>query len=238
MLGAADLNYIITMFALIRLGYTVLIFSPRLTVAGYVSLMKTTSSDTIVHTDAMASLVSKVQEERTISPFLMCLRRDYDQVGWGSLGFRLSKDGASKRVAYIMHSSGSSGLPKPIYQTHSACLGNYASGYGLRALTTVPLYHTHGHAGLYRTMFNHGTMYMYNANLPLTSSNITRILEEVKPKILFAVPYALKLVGESQQGIDALKSCDIVSSAGSALPNELGNRLTEQGIHIIVFLGT
>ena len=231
MLGAADLNYIVTMFALIRLGYTVLIFSPRLAIEGYTSLMEATSCRTMVHSTAMRSLVLKIQEQRPLSSFYMCSRADYGHDTSDPLDFRPSEDGVSKRIA-------SSGLPKPIYQSHPACIGNYTVGYGLRAVTTLPLFHTHGHAGLYRTMFNRGLMHMYNANMPLTSSNITQVLEEVKPQILFAVPYALKLVGETQRGVDALKTCDIVSAAGSACPDELGNRLTEQGIHIIVYLGT
>jgi acyl-CoA synthetase (AMP-forming)/AMP-acid ligase II len=41
----------------------------------------------------------------------------------------------------IIHSSGSTGFPKPIIATHKAAIGNLAMNFGLTSLTTLPLYH-------------------------------------------------------------------------------------------------
>jgi len=50
----------------------------------------------------------------------------------------------------------------------------------------------------------------------------------------WGVPYVLKLLAETEEGIDCLKRSKVVSSSGSVTPDELGDRLTKEG----VFLGS
>lgn len=41
----------------------------------------------------------------------------------------------------VVHSSGSTGFPKPIIATNKAAVGNLIMNFGLTSLTTLPLYH-------------------------------------------------------------------------------------------------
>jgi hypothetical protein len=50
---------------------------------------------------------------------------------------------------------------------------------------------------------------------------------------VWTVPYVLKLLAETERGIQVLKKCKVVSSNGSRCPDELGDLLTARG----VFLG-
>lgn len=63
-------------------------------------------------------------------------------------------------------------------------------------------------------------------------------LESVRPKVLFAVPYALKLLAESERTLKLLAECKAVSSSGSGCPDQLGNRLVEAGVNLFTFFGT
>lgn len=203
------------------------------------SLLDKTGCKGVVHGLSFASVVGKLQQQTDIERFAIIQRSQYDRGGIPETisQCELDTESASSHVAYIMHSSGSTGLPKPIWQTHRACLENYSPGNGRRGFCTAPFYHNHGHAVFYRSLYAHGTIFLCNAHVPLTSTNLITALEEIKPQIVFAVPYILKLLAESDQGIKSLCACEVVSSSGSQCPDELGDHLVAQGVNLISLFG-
>jgi len=54
----------------------------------------------------------------------------------------------------------------------------------------------------------------------MTSANLVRIIDQspVRPEQHFAVPYVLKLMGETEEGVKSLARFDAVSFAGAAVP--------------------
>lgn len=54
----------------------------------------------------------------------------------------------------------------------------------------------------------------------------------------YAVPYVLKLLAETEEGIECLAGFEAVSYAGAAVPDDLGDRLTERGVNLVSFYGT
>lgn len=76
-------------------------------------------------------------------------------------------------------------------------------------------------------------MYYFNYSLPLTKQNLAATIEQVKPDLLFCVPYILKLLGESEEGIRCLASIDLVMYGGSACPDDLGDLLVRHGVNIV-----
>jgi acyl-coenzyme A synthetase/AMP-(fatty) acid ligase len=144
---------------------------------------------------------------------------------------------ASSRTSFIIHSSGSTGLPKPIFQTHKACLTNYSSSTGYRAFLTLPLYHNHGLSTFFRGVYSGNPTYFFNANLPLSASNLLRAMEAAQPESFHGVPYALKLLAETDQGIKALAKCKLVLYGGSSCPDELGDKLVNAGVYVVGHYG-
>ena len=241
LLGAIDLSYFVTMHSMSRLGYSILMLSTRLSTEAYVSLLEKTNCNLVLHSPAHAAILTDVISHRPISaveihsrPQLDALKRSRRRMPT----FQISSSSASSRIAFILHSSGSTGLPKPVFQTHSAMISGMATGYGGRALNTLPLFHLHGLGMMQRTMFKGGATFFPNPRLPLTVSGVCSILEAVKPNALFAVPYTLKLIAERPQGIETLSRCEVVTAAGSACPDELGHFLTENGVHLVSVCGT
>jgi hypothetical protein len=57
-------------------------------------------------------------------------------------------------------------------------------------------------------------------NLPLTAANICKIIKAspTPPVQHFAVPYVLKLLAETEEGVEALAQFEAVSFAGAAVP--------------------
>lgn len=87
-------------------------------------------------------------------------------------------------------------------------------------------------------MYQRKTVFFLNPNLPLTCEGLTVAMKEAQPAVLCAVPYVLKLLGEQQSGIEVLRSCRQVLFAGSQCPDELGDRLVDQGVNLASFLGS
>lgn len=79
---------------------------------------------------------------------------------------------------------------------------------------------------------------MYNADLPLTAQNLLTTLRDHPIEILYAVPYALKLLGESQEGLRVLSALQLVMFGGSACPKPIGDKLVRNGVFLISHYGT
>ncbi|KIV88771.1 hypothetical protein PV10_08416 [Exophiala mesophila] len=240
-LGHSTLEYLITIIALSRLGFTVLFLSTRISEEAYISLLESTnSSHLIVH----SSFQKTVAGIKNILPQLEVVsildRSDFDNENTAHFNTNqyLNPDEESTKTSWIIHSSGSTGLPKPIYQTHQAALRNYESNMGMEGFITLPLFHAHGLSSVFRGITAYKKIYMYNASLPLTSPNLLSIMRQHRFEIFYGVPYALKLLSESKEGIEALASMKIVMFGGSACPDGLGDLLVENGVNLISHYGT
>ncbi|KAL9123590.1 MAG: hypothetical protein Q9175_008325 [Cornicularia normoerica] len=239
LLGPSNFEYIITMFALGRLGYTVLILSPRLAVHAYESLLEETQCNTLVISTDLNPAIDRIRQRRQLRSLSIIPNDDFQmyRATARERSVECRETSMSQKIAFIMHSSGSTGPPKCIYLTHAACLHNFSMGYPLECFLTLPLYHMHGHSSLYRAMYQRKTCFIYNASLPLTSTSLFAALDAVHPELLLTVPYGLKLLSESQSGIDVLRNCRIVSYAGSACPDELGDYLSACGVTLVSTFG-
>ena len=241
LLGPSNFEYLITIFALSRLGYSILLLSNRLAPRAYEFLIEKTGSQWIVYSKQFAATVAELNRTRSIGALPMLTKADFSTVIRSDPPFvhtALNRKEHTHKTSFIIHSSGSTGFPKPIHQSHAACLKSYALGFGKTAFTTLPLYHNFGIANTYRSMFKHKEIYFYNANVPQTGQGLTEVIECARPGLIAAVPYSYKLLAETQKGVNALRSCDIVMSGGSACPDDLGNRLVGHGINLIVQFGT
>jgi acyl-coenzyme A synthetase/AMP-(fatty) acid ligase len=228
------------MLGLSRLGYAVLILSPRLPVGACISLLRAAEATTIVYHPRFAQMVHDIKTDADIMSTPLLLLSEYDIPATSSskrFELEIDKEVASNRVAFIMHSSGSTGLPKLIHQTHRSCLETFAFGWGARSFTAAPIFHTYGHSTLFRSLYTRGTLFMHNANVPVTSQSLITVMEKIEPEVFLAVPYLLKLISESPRGLKALRACNVVNTSGSACPDELGNLLTENGVHYVTALG-
>lgn len=87
-------------------------------------------------------------------------------------------------------------------------------------------------------MWMRKTAYLYSTSLPLTADYLVNVIEAVQPEAVHVVPYALGLMAEKDRGVEALKTCKVVTAAGARTPDELGDRLVRVGINLGVVFGT
>lgn len=102
---------------------------------------------------------------------------------------------------------------------------------------TQPLFHSFGFYETFRSIYSGKPMYYFNYSLPITSKNLTDAVEYVKPELLFCVPYILKLLGETEKGIQSLAAIDLVMYGGSACPDDLGDALVKSGVNLVANYG-
>ncbi|KAB2571366.1 Non-canonical non-ribosomal peptide synthetase FUB8 [Lasiodiplodia theobromae] len=242
LLGPSNLDYVITLLALSRMGFAVLFLSTRLPTEAYVSLLQKTSCTKIVASPRFAStIVEDIRGEGgyPISSFPQLDKSVYGRRPSSSARFQRRTELVNEEqcISFIVHSSGSTGLPKPIYQTHRACLSNYALGSGMRAFVTLPLFHNHGLATTFRGIVSGKRTVLFNANLPLTNAHLVDAMRAADAESFHCVPYALKVLAESEEGIEQLRRCRLVLFGGSSCPDELGDELVRRGVYIVGHYG-
>ncbi|KAI1408863.1 L-aminoadipate-semialdehyde dehydrogenase [Hypoxylon sp. FL1857] len=240
LLGPSNLDYIITMLALMRLGgFSVLFLSTRLQTEAYVNLLRETRCRFVIRTPtSYAATASRISEEYEIAQFDLVEYSVYSKVDTASTRYqRPVIENEAQKIAFIVHSSGSTGLPKPIYQNHRSCLTNYSVGSGMRAFVTLPLYHNHGLSTFFRGITSSVTTAFFDASLPMTHDNLVNALEQFRPESFHCVPYSLKLLSESEHGIDLLRQCNLVLFGGSSCPDDLGDRLVNAGVYLVGHYG-
>ncbi|KAH6670261.1 nonribosomal peptide synthetase-like protein [Plectosphaerella plurivora] len=238
LLGPSNLDYIVTILALSRMGFAVLFLSTRLPTNAYVNLLRETECTRIVATQKFTSATSLIREEYPLDVYALP-----EQTVWSRrpteprFERRTELIAEEDTVAFIVHSSGSTGLPKPIYQTHRQCLSNYATGSGMRAFVTLPLFHNHGLATMFRGMVTGKRTAVYNANLPLTNGHLVAAMKAADFESFHCVPYALKVLSETDEGVTELAKARLVLFGGSSCPDDLGDMLVARGVNIVSHYG-
>lgn len=155
-------------------------------------------------------------------------------------------------VAYLHHTSGTStGLPKPIPQSHRAAVGVLPcleNGHDRATFTTTPLYHG-GIADCFRAWTSNAMIWLFpGKEVPITAQNVLKSLECAQrstkscqtPLVTYfsSVPYVLQMVAADNNGLQMLKSMEIAGVGGAALPQEVGDDLVEKGVHLVSRFGS
>ncbi|KAG5914172.1 putative NRPS-like protein biosynthetic cluster [Claviceps africana] len=240
-----DLDYLVTIFALIQLGYVPMQISTRLAPGAMVELLKTAQNPRqrlvmLCGSSVAAEKLQRLRQDLEVSP--LATRGEYDQ-GVNTDEVHAPTDEANHASTYdrpciILHSSGSTGLPKPIDYSHRKLLNAATYAPDTTAFTTLPFSHSLGMMTYMQAFAARRTMFAMNGHVPQTHATVTAALAEARPDIVWTVPYVLKLLAERPEGIEVLRKCRFVSSGGSRLPDELGDLLTEHGVHVASQFGS
>ncbi|SJX62854.1 related to LYS2-L-aminoadipate-semialdehyde dehydrogenase, large subunit [Sporisorium reilianum f. sp. reilianum] len=148
-------------------------------------------------------------------------------------------------VLVTMHTSSSSGLPKPIYQLHRFWTASMLSApsRALSAFTTTPLFHG-GMSDLLRSIQAGSSIFFHPTADPgaLSTSAICQAIAAcTRPVSYFlSVPYILDMLftDRSEVGRQMLESMQLVSTGGAPLPQQLGDDMVQRRIRLVSRLGS
>ncbi|KAL4800793.1 hypothetical protein BDV19DRAFT_375466 [Aspergillus venezuelensis] len=236
LLTLSDMNMVVTFFALSRMGYTVMMLSPRLSAAACVALIDTAGCDTIMYgqTSSIRWTLGEILRLKVVQfrPIIQRPSERESKEGPALLVLHRSRNREAHRdrTALILHSSGSTGMPKPLFLSHRAIMTHPLRGPGLTSFNTLPWYHLHGLSTAFQAMYMRKVAYLWDASLPLTTTSVVAALQVAKPESVHGVAYLLQLLVDSADGLDALRSCELVTYGGAPCPDDLGDRLVAEGV--------
>ena len=232
-LATSSFEFVLTILALSRLGYAGLYLSTRLAGPGLNRLLELADCYTIITTESHHGTIQELQKERNCVSVPLLRRQDWKDRQAPAFQRECDMVRESRKIGWIIHSSGSTGLPKPIFLSHYACLANFRKCFALRTICFSPLFHSHGLMELFRAIYPKQTMYMGNHSMPVTRANVIAAMEVAKPEVVCTVPYILKLLAETEEGIQMLSDAKLVIYAGSSCPDYLGDRLVARGVNLV-----
>jgi acyl-coenzyme A synthetase/AMP-(fatty) acid ligase len=222
------------------LGYTTFILSPRLPVTACVNLLRDAGAEILLHAPQFLDLATKTSNILSLKLVPILTRDHYDNPDDSAPPFeRHGIDGEKENLKKLimMHSSGSTGLPRPIHYTHKRILATMLTAQNLIAFQSVPLFHAHGFISFIQAIYKRKCIYLFNGNVPQTHDTVTAAIRAADPEIVWTVPYVLKLLAEKRDGVEVLKKCKVVSCSGSRCPDELGDLMVREGIHFGTVFG-
>lgn len=246
--GAGDFDYLISVLAIAKLGHSTLFLSPRLAEQVRDKLLKDASarllliqhgkeSGTQINGSTTPLCIASVAGPDTYeasSPVLS------GQTAFTNLTHGLDLDHEGKSIAWILHSSGSTSLPRLVRVNNAVVLSRFTieiETFGLDTLTTVPLYHAFGMSSFFRSFAACKTIRLYS-KLPIAVSDLIKTTKTRRLGLFSTVPFTLKLLSETNEGVEFLKSFDVVTSGGSPISEELGNELVGQGVRLMSVYGS
>lgn len=201
--------------------------------------------------ESLAKAASQITSDLSLD--LIALPRTQDEEKVTVHGAPLAVRPVSESdVAYLHHTSGTStGLPKPIPQTHHGAVGvlpTFDSGSETATFTTTPLYHG-GVADCFRAWTSGAMIWLFpGVDAPITSSNILKSLEcarrsaethqTARVKYFSSVPYVLQMLSMEHDGLDTLKQMELVGVGGAALSQDIGNDLVQKEVNLVSRFGS
>ncbi len=234
--ATSDLDYVVAQFAVGRLGFTPLLLSTRLSPEAIASLLEKTNCSDIVYSEGFQAKIDSVSALRPVRSMLIC--SDYRSGPISEIELDLDLEFETSTACNILHSSGSTGLPKPIRNIHQSYIYNAANNFGLKGFITLPLFHNHGLSSFIRALYSGKVLYFYNPTLPLSARQLTAVFKHLgaELEIFYGVPYALKLLA-TDEGVALLKKFKMVMFGGSACPDDLGDLLVDAGVNLVAHYG-
>ncbi|KAK7614076.1 hypothetical protein JOL62DRAFT_356142 [Phyllosticta paracitricarpa] len=244
MVGISNMEYYITFIALQRVGITAMLISPRLPDQGFAHLLRKTNCNVAITSKGARKSLERACKSANmdVSILPMLDAEDFATTTFiNRFGGPLKPVDTSDQQGFIIHSGGTTGLPKPVRLYAKAWLlqaANVASRMPqVDTLTTLPLFHSFGVATLLRCLVNGRCLSIMNASRPITASTVLSGLEKTYSEALVTVPYILKFFTEIDGGVERLAQLRQVISAGSAIPDDLGNQISDAGAKIYHLYG-
>ncbi|KAI0169854.1 acetyl-CoA synthetase-like protein [Hypoxylon sp. FL1284] len=247
-IGLSDLRGPVMFFAAVKCGYKLLLPSPRNPPSTNISLMNQTDSTTLLYTAEMSGIVKRTQEQggalltQTIPSFQEMMKSNPVQ-----FPYLKTFDTARDDPIVVVHSSGSTGIPKPITMTHGtfATIDNQMNipvPHGRepkdsrkwkfegesRAYTMFPFFHLGGFIFLIVTaIFREVSPVLGPPNLVPDGRLLKSVMLRQKLRAMFVVPSVVEQLLQEPDSISLIKDLELLACSGAPSSPAMGERLSK-----------
>ncbi|PWY93213.1 acetyl-CoA synthetase-like protein [Aspergillus sclerotioniger CBS 115572] len=247
----SDINLFIHLAGSMLMHSPVLVLSIRLSPTAISHLIKSTSARAVVVSSRTEPIVAQALGELPIKcrtelqilhsvPFLELLNAESAN---GGLTIE-KKPSCDTETAVILHSSGTTGLPKPIRLAHRYLLG-YAACHRLLSdqcigrpnVSTLPMYHGLGLLSPCISLATGKPSCFPSASLIPSSLSIPMLIEQAQAKSLITVPSILEEVKTDPRFLQSMAGLDFVAVGGGAIKSSLGDLLISARVNLLNHYG-
>ncbi|KAL0576935.1 hypothetical protein V5O48_005042 [Marasmius crinis-equi] len=248
-LAPSSIDVMLLEFALGKLGLSPLLLSIANSVVATTHLIKVTKATHLIYDSDFLEHAKEVEETLRCEGYKIRLVEDRRFPLWGDHGVASTKDirpfepyltpeQEAERASVILHSSGSTGLPKPVYFFHCNVTANVVQEKNYSGYTMLPLHHAFGHFAVILCIRVGTPITISPPHLPSTAANLCAAFAASPPATYcFAVPYILKLLAETEEGMKMLQTFQVVGVSGAPTPDYLGDQLVEAGVNLLSSYG-
>jgi thioester reductase-like protein/acyl-coenzyme A synthetase/AMP-(fatty) acid ligase len=244
-MGLNDECHTTAVIGLTKAGYTVLLPSPRNSEEHQSSLFEATGSRCLFYDSGMERQAEMV---RSVRPETRTYRiPSFDELvqqgkSLGPFQGRCSTD--QDDHVLIMHTSGSTGAPKPIPLTNGflslldpsnaiippqgrqSANNVFAESHG-KFFSTLPLYHVFGIISMIRSIIAADNLIMSSPDRPPNATAITAILRDAQPKAGAFAPSLLEEICSTTDSLDVVAKIQHIFFGGGPLAHETGDKLCQ-----------
>ncbi|KAF2675587.1 acetyl-CoA synthetase-like protein [Lentithecium fluviatile CBS 122367] len=251
----SDAALVVHLFALMGIGVPVALISARLSPVAVAHLLRSIRARAVIASPRLVPLVeAAISEQDELAAVALHVAKPFSAdlaTGKDVAGTPISSPGhyvgESDRHVLILHSSGTTGLPKPIYQPHRYLLGfsrchERTEDEEVEALniSTLPLYHGFGLVPACLALGVGKPFYIASAHTVPTGASTVAAIRSSGAQSLMTVPHILDEICALplEEGIDALRPLQFVASAGGPLNAAVGEKLVASGVSLLAHFGT
>ncbi|KAJ5897984.1 hypothetical protein N7504_008272 [Penicillium tannophilum] len=244
-MGNNDVRYILFMLASHKLGYTIFFPSTRLSNEAYAHVIGATDSSKFLFSHEKLHRVLELKKYMALNSVEVPSIDDIlgDSRGLEQYCFEKSYGEIEDEIAFMIHSSGTTGMPKPVPLTHGF-LGTWDIAAQLPrpegrqtsffnhlgpadlVLSCTPYFHLMGLISFFESIF-HNIPFVSSPDKPLSVDLLVTVLQEAKPTATILPPSILEDMSQSEEALECLRTLDFVCFGGAPLAPEIGKKLSQ-----------
>ncbi|RGP80578.1 hypothetical protein FLONG3_1317 [Fusarium longipes] len=248
-IGPNDVRYAIILLACIKAGFKALFISPRNTAAIQLSLFEVTHCHILYCTESFNAMMQPCLEQREMQVFTIESVDHLLNVTSSPYPYDKSIDQSRWDPLVVLHTSGSTGIPKPIvvrqgtfyalenmmrlgpFHGCPSAMADWGED-GTKTLLSMPLFHGAGVHAIISGIYLSNTTIMPLPSKPLSVDSVLESLEYSGAQAVVLPPFIVEGLVASEKGVEALVKLHSLKFAGGNLSPDVGNSLVERGVRL------